>query len=84
MGTTTTTRSANLVNIPTIIGPMRLSSAIAVHASANYSTFSIEAEANMRKKKSVDWRKAILVVIALLTILSMVVGEWLALFQPRP
>jgi uncharacterized protein YpmS len=38
----------------------------------------------MRKKKSVDWRKAILVVIALLTILSMVVGEWLALFQPRP
>ena len=38
----------------------------------------------MRKKKSVDWRKAILVVIALLTILSMVVGEWLALFQQRP
>jgi hypothetical protein len=38
----------------------------------------------MRRKKSVDWRKAILVMIALLTILSMVAGEWLAFFQPRP
>jgi hypothetical protein len=50
----------------------------------NYATFSIEAKSTMRKKANVNWRKVILAVIALLTALSMIVGEWPALFQPRP
>jgi len=36
----------------------------------------------MRKKKSIDWRKIVSLILALLVILSMLIGEFLYLLGP--
>lgn len=36
----------------------------------------------MRVQKRFDWRKAVMIVIALLTVFSMLIGELLILLQP--